>query len=162
MITEIKLANIATYNSVSFTGLQRQNFIYGANGSGKTTLSNYLMDVSNSSYSDCSITWENNIPLQVLVYNKTFREKNFNSTGKIPGIFTIGEKSKETTDRIDEINKRLDELKKNTIGCLTSQKKFQLRISIPFSSVSIFTNMNTGTPSLPYCIVSIGALGIRC
>lgn len=116
MITEIKLANIATYNSVSFTGLQRQNFIYGANGSGKTTLSNYLMDVSNSSYSGCSITWENNIPLQVLVYNKTFREKNFNSTGKIPGIFTIGEKSKETTDRIDEINKRLDELKKSTIG----------------------------------------------
>ena len=97
MITEIKLANIATYNSVTFTGLQRENFIYGTNGSGKTTLSNYLLDVSNPSYSDCSITWENNIPLQVLVYNKTFREKNFNSTGKIPGIFTIFETSFEIT-----------------------------------------------------------------
>ena len=74
MITEIKLANIATYNSVTFSGLQRENFIYGTNGSGKTTLSNYLLDVSNPSYSDCSITWENNIPLQVflayLVYLK--------------------------------------------------------------------------------------------
>ena len=116
MINAIKLSNVATYNSVNFTGLQRQNFIYGANGSGKTTLSNYLMDVTNPIYSDCSIIWENNIHLQVLVYNKKFREKNFNSSGKIPGIFTIGEKSKETTKRIDEINDRLDELKKYTIG----------------------------------------------
>lgn len=116
MITTIKLSNVATYESVEFSGLQRENFIYGANGSGKTTLSNYLMDSSNSSYNNCSITWENNTPLQILVYNKNFREKNFNSTEKIPGIFTIGEKSKETTNRINEINNRLDELKKSTIA----------------------------------------------
>ena len=116
MINSIKLENIATYESVEFSGLQRENFIYGANGSGKTTLSNYLMDYSNPSYNNCSITWENNTPLQILVYNKSFREKNFNSTEKIPGIFTIGEKSKETTNRINEINVRLDDLKKNTIA----------------------------------------------
>ena len=116
MITTIKLSNVATYESVEFSGLQRENFIYGANGSGKTTLSNYLMDSSNSSYNNCSITWENNTPLQILVYNKNFREKNFNSTEKIPGIFTIGEKSKETTNRINEINNRLDELKKKHFG----------------------------------------------
>lgn len=116
MITNIKLSNIATYEEVEFSELKEENFIYGANGSGKTTLSNYLMDPSSPSCNNCSVTWENNNPLQILVYNKKFREKNFNSTGKIPGIFTIGEKSKETTDRINKINDRLEELKKNTLG----------------------------------------------
>ena len=116
MINSIKLENTATYESVEFSGLQRENFIYGANGSGKTTLSNYLMDSSNPSYNNCSITWENNNPLEILVYNKSFREKNFNSTGKIPGIFTIGEKSKDTTDRINEIHNRLAELNRKTIA----------------------------------------------
>lgn len=85
MIKQIKLANIASYEKAEFLGLQRQNFIYGSNGSGKTTLSNYLADSTN--HSDCSIIWENNTPLEILVYNKNFRQKHFNSTGKIPGHF---------------------------------------------------------------------------
>lgn len=116
MITNIKLSNIATYEEVEFSELKEENFIYGANGSGKTTLSNYLIAPDSSEYKDCSISWKNNIPLEILVYNKKFRDKNFNTTGKIPGIFTIGEKSKETTDRINKINDRLEELKKNTLG----------------------------------------------
>ena len=62
MINSIKLENTATYESVEFSGLQRENFIYGANGSGKTTLSNYLIAPDSSEYKDCSISWKNNIP----------------------------------------------------------------------------------------------------
>ena len=76
MIKQIKLANIASYEKAEFLGLQRQNFIYGSNGSGKTTLSNYLADSTNLAYSDCSTTWENNTPLEILVYNKNFRQKH--------------------------------------------------------------------------------------
>ncbi|MCR4942730.1 MAG: AAA family ATPase [Campylobacter sp.] len=113
MINSIKLENIATYASVEFSGLQRQNFIYGSNGSGKTTLSNYLADSTNLAYSDCSTIWENDTPLEILVYNKNFRQKHFNSTGKIPGIFTIGEKSQEIAEQIEAKNKELESLKTN-------------------------------------------------
>lgn len=116
MITTIKLANVATYKEVEFSGLKEENFIYGTNGSGKTTLSNFLLAPKSSEYKDCSISWENNIPLEILVYNKKFRDKNFNSAGKIPGIFTIGEKSAEVTKRIEEINDQLKKLEKNIIA----------------------------------------------
>lgn len=88
--------------------LSKINFIYGANGSGKTTISNFIAEPTLSIFSDCSIVWENDQPLEALVYNKNFREKNFGQ--EIDGIFTIGSATKEDLELIEKKKKDLEEI----------------------------------------------------
>ncbi|WP_299160859.1 AAA family ATPase [uncultured Tenacibaculum sp.] len=108
MITNIKLHNVASYvNPVEINDLKRINFIYGSNGTGKTTFSNFLYDSTNLKYSDCNKKWKDDTELNVLVYNKKFREDYFGES-KLKGVFTLGKASKE---EIDTINTKKDELK---------------------------------------------------
>ena len=83
------------------------NFIYGANGCGKTTISNFIYDNSDQKFNSCSLTWQNDLPLKVLVYNKEFRERNFGK-GKLSGVFTLGE---ATAEQIKIIEQKTEELK---------------------------------------------------
>ena len=110
MIEQINVKNIATYNEigVSFENMKLINFIYGGNGSGKTTISNYLKSPLSPIYSSCSIDWDKDGELPILVYNKTFREENF-STGKIRGVFTLGKATKEELELIENKKKLLSE-----------------------------------------------------
>ena len=110
MIEQINVKNIATYNEigVSFKYMKLINFIYGGNGSGKTTISNYLKSPLSPIYSSCSIDWDKDGELPILVYNKTFREENF-STGKIRGVFTLGKATKEELELIENKKKLLSE-----------------------------------------------------
>lgn len=117
MIKRIKVRNVATYDDVGVTieNIEKVNYIYGANGCGKTTISNFLDNMEENQFSDCEVEWENNVSEKVFVYNKTFREKNFKESD-IAGIFTLGQ---ATTDEIDEINQKkedLDNVKKNIIA----------------------------------------------
>lgn len=106
MIQSIILKNVATYNEigVKFNNLKKVNFIYGLNGTGKTTISNFLSSIDHDNkkyvedFRNCTLKWKNK-PLQILVYNKEFREKNFGK-GKLNGIFTLG---KATTQQLQEI-----------------------------------------------------------
>ena len=109
MIEEISIKNVATYNDqgVQLSNLKKINFIYGANGCGKTTISNFVHDSSDPKFSSCSLTWQNNLPLKVLAYNKEFRVRNFGK-GKLNGVFTLGE---ATAEQIKEIEKKSEELK---------------------------------------------------
>lgn len=110
MIKTITLKNIATYdssNGVVIDNLKKINFIYGANGCGKTTLSNFLLEPDNEKFIDCTKVWENNTRLKILVYNKKFRERNFGN-GKLNGVFTLGQATK---DEIEVIGKKNEELK---------------------------------------------------
>lgn len=101
MIENIKVKNIATYSNegVNIDKLTKVNYIYGANGSGKTTISNVLDSPSTFQDKGCVLSWKNDSPLSVVVYNRNFRERNFNS-GKIPGVFTLGSATKEQLDEI--------------------------------------------------------------
>lgn len=113
MIESIYLKNIATFNSIEgikIEGLKKVNFIYGANGSGKTTISNFLMKPTDTKYKDCVVSWKNNQAINTLVYNKEFREKNFGK-GKIDGIFTLGEATKEEKQIIDDKTEQLKIIK---------------------------------------------------
>ena len=117
MINKMKIKNVATYDDVGVTieNIEKVNYIYGANGCGKTTISNFLDNMEENQFSDCEVEWENNVSEKVFVYNKTFREKNFKESD-IAGIFTLGQ---ATTDEIDEINQKkedLDNVKKNIIA----------------------------------------------
>lgn len=109
MIKSINIRQVASYNEngIQINDLKKINFIYGANGCGKTTISNFLFDSSNANFSDCTVNWNNEQNINTLVYNKQFREHNFGS-GKISGIFTLGE---ATAEEIENIKLKNEELK---------------------------------------------------
>tara|TARA_R110002020_G_scaffold323957_1_gene539749 strand:+ start:275 stop:2488 length:2214 start_codon:yes stop_codon:yes gene_type:complete len=109
MIENITIKNIATYDNsgIQVSDLKKVNFIYGANGCGKTTISNFLFNNSDDKFSNCSLAWQNNIPLNTLVYNKEFRERNFGK-GKLNGVFTLGE---ATAEQVKTIADKTEELK---------------------------------------------------
>ncbi|MES2478097.1 MAG: AAA family ATPase [Bacteroidota bacterium] len=109
MIKQIDIKNVATYDNhgVQFNDLKKVNFIYGANGCGKTTISNFIYDNSDQKFNSSSLTWQNALPLKVLVYNKEFRERNFGK-GKLNGVFTLGE---ATAEQIKIIEQKSEELK---------------------------------------------------
>lgn len=111
MIAKIKIKNTATFDNEGITidNLTKINFFYGANGSGKTTISNIIQ--SPSEYETCSIEWQDDTPLNVLVYNKKFRDLNFGST-KIDGVFTLGNATKEQIANIEEKKLRLEDIAK--------------------------------------------------
>jgi len=116
MIESINIKNIATFNAegVEINGLKKVNFIYGANASGKTTISNYLQNPNNEKYQgkDCCVKWKNDLKLNVLTYNKDFRERNFGK-GKIVGVFTLGQAAKEQKEEIDNKMEQLNKLKED-------------------------------------------------
>lgn len=129
MIKSISIKNVASYDKegIQITDLKKVNFIYGTNGCGKTTISNYLQQLDDPEFASSSLVWENGLSINLLVYNKNFREKNF--TGNIKGVFTLGQATKE---EIETIEKKKDELKSlkedgisknNTIENKTKEKK---------------------------------------
>lgn len=103
MIESLHLKSIATYDStgVNLTDLTKVNFIYGVNGSGKTTLTKLIFAPKEMPFKDCSIKWKNNLPIKALVYNKDFRDRNF-GLGKMDGVFTLGQATKEETETIEK------------------------------------------------------------
>lgn len=110
MLEEIVLKNIATYDTIGtcLSNLKKINFIYGSNGSGKTTVSNFISNPTDNKYNNCSLRWIAGQPIETMVYNKEFKEKNFNSTNIIKGIFTLGN---ATATDIQLINKKKEDLK---------------------------------------------------
>lgn len=109
MIDNIIIKNVATFDNdgIAITNTKKINFVYGSNGSGKTTISNYLMDSNSLRYHDCSFTWNDGNPIKIQVYNKEFREKNFGK-GSIPGVFTLGETTKDKIEKIENCQTNLD------------------------------------------------------
>lgn len=124
MIKTIKLKNCATYPSVgtSIENCQKVNFFYGPNGSGKSTISNFLNNPTSAQYRECEIEWENDTKVDVVVYNREFRVKNFKEN--IAGVFTLGQATIEDI----QVLEKLKEQRKNqgdeyTTRTNTFQKK---------------------------------------
>ncbi|MES2837567.1 MAG: AAA family ATPase [Bacteroidota bacterium] len=124
MIKQIEIKNVATYDNqgVLFDELKKVNFIYGANGCGKTTISNFIYDNTDAKFNNCLLTWQNAIPLKVLVYNKEFRERNFGK-GKLNGVFTLGEATAEQIKIIEQKNNELKAIKAEIIQKLETLEK---------------------------------------
>src|SRR5699024_2524933 len=74
------------------------NYVFGPNGSGKTTISQSLTSVENS-----HIDWASE-PRTVKVYNRDYVRNAFTKAEE-RGVFLLGEDSKETFDRIKELQK---------------------------------------------------------
>lgn len=122
MITRITLKNIASYDDTGsvIQDLSAVNFLYGTNGSGKTTISRYLhsvnCEVQSTDFADCQI--ESDDDCEVVVYNQDFKNKIY-QTGKLPGVFTIGEDTIEHVSKIEQLKeekqKKSDYLKKRKL-----------------------------------------------
>lgn len=123
MIKSIKLKNFATYSSEgsSIENCKKINFIYGPNGSGKTTISNFLQNPLEPQYSDCEIEWETNSAVDVIVYNREFREKNFK--GDIAGVFTLGQATIEEIKAIEAMKRQQSDLNKELIAAENTLNK---------------------------------------
>lgn len=114
MINGITIKNVACYdpeNGVEIRDLTKVNFIYGANGSGKTIISNLLYNSDDVNFHSCALDWQHNQQIKCLVYNKEFRERNFDN-GNIEGVFTLGQATKEEIELIEKKQTDLKELKK--------------------------------------------------
>ena len=140
MIKSIDIKNVATYDNqgVQLTDLKKINFIYGANGCGKTTISNFIYDNADLKFVDCSITWQNELPLNVLIYNKNFRERNFGN-GKLNGVFTLGEATAEQIKAIEEKNEELKIIKADGIKkkeTLESQRQEKEKLENEFKETT--------------------------
>ena len=106
MIKAIKLKNCATYPSVgtSIENCQKVNFFYGPNGSGKSTISNFLYNPTGLQYRECEIEWENNTAVDVVVYNREFRARNFKEN--IAGVFTLGQATIEDIQALEKMKEQ--------------------------------------------------------
>lgn len=128
MIKRVVIKDIATFDStgIELDNLQKVNFIYGGNACGKTTISRVLSsnDVA-VLYPKCEVFWGGQ-PLQVLTYNKDFREKNF--LENIPGVFTLGEASVEAIKEIDRLVAERAEYDKmlNTVNANIEKRKEEI------------------------------------
>ena len=100
MIESISISNVATYASTpeQLDGLSQFNFLFGSNGTGKTTISRLIAE--EGKFPTCRIKWKAGTKLQPMVYNHDFVERNFHQTLELKGVFTLGEKQKDTLEKI--------------------------------------------------------------
>lgn len=108
MITEVRLAGLPCFGAEAMLpGLSQINYIFGPNGSGKTTISQYL--ASYDPVSSSSVSWQQHSN-SVKVYNRSYVRASFTSAdGEEPGVFLLGDDSRETFQRIGALE---DEQKK--------------------------------------------------
>jgi hypothetical protein len=99
MIERISVANVATFHPTDpevLNDLRQFNCIFGSNATGKTTISRVIADPAFSS--TCQCTWKNGTPLEPLVLNRDFIDKNFS---QLRGVFTLGEEQKDVEEKIN-------------------------------------------------------------
>lgn len=114
MIQKISIKGVATFDQIGIElkDLKMINVIYGSNGTGKSTISKILANVEE--HPQCEIKWKDDASIDVLSYNKDFREKNYSE--QIPGVFTLGETTNDALKKIAERKARLDEIKSLELG----------------------------------------------
>ena len=117
MLESLQINSVATFCStgVQIDGLKPINFVYGANGSGKTTISNFLAtDNPQGLYPQCGKQWKGESELEIIVYNKQFKEDNFKREN-IDGVFTLGKATKEEKEAIAKLVEQRDQVKADGI-----------------------------------------------
>ncbi|MBT0671278.1 AAA family ATPase [Novosphingobium profundi] len=114
MLKELRISNCATYTGgeQNLGPLKEANFIFGTNGSGKTTMSRVI--AAPDAYPSCKATWTANRTLKSLVLNSDFAQRNYGS--EMPGIFTLGNESKDLLAKVDELRKKSGELRDDIDG----------------------------------------------
>lgn len=116
MIESLTICKVATYPETPeiMNALKSLNFIFGSNGTGKTTIGRVITDPAASP--GCGVIWKGGTPLQTLVYNSDFVERNFKPAEDLKGVFTLGEMQIGTLEKISELKLERDTLTKKVEG----------------------------------------------
>lgn len=116
MIESLSIAKVATYAETPevMSGLKAVNFVFGSNGAGKTTIGRLIADAT--SFPECRVSWKGGTPLQTLVYNRDFVDRNFKPSEDLKGVFTLGEEQVEVLEKIAELRLARDTLTKKIEG----------------------------------------------
>ncbi len=127
MIKHIRLENVATYSDPVDVNFKSLNFIYGGNGTGKTTISKLIS--GEIQHPSCRVDFDSQESDKVLVYNKTFVERNFREVGEIAGIFTLGSEAGDILDAIaakeGELEKARSEIKSRVTSIANLQEEIK-------------------------------------
>lgn len=110
MIKDIQIIPpVATYlNPTQLSDLRRINYIFGANGTGKTTISRVIAQAYG--YDHCRLDWQGANPLEPMVYNRDFVDRNFNQDGPLQGVFTLGENQVEAEREIARLRPEIEKV----------------------------------------------------
>ena len=110
MIESLSIAKIASYPDTPevMNGLKSLNFIFGSNGTGKSTIGHLIADPN--AFPSCSVTWKGGTPMETLVYNREFVDRNFKPSEALKGVFTLGDKDIDTLNAIEQMKKERDTL----------------------------------------------------
>lgn len=105
-LTTIKLRNVATFDrdGVTFGNLAPVSIIYGGNGTGKSTLTKVVSDPT--AYPDCELEWSDFDAMPVMAYDHRFRQSNISEN--MPGVFTLGEASAQSSEEIARVREELE------------------------------------------------------
>lgn len=116
MIESLSISKVATYPEVPevMNGLKSLNFIFGSNGTGKTTIGRVIAEPASSP--TCATSWKGGTPLQTLVYNRDFVDRNFKPAEDLKGVFTLGEQQVGTLVKIAELKLERDSFTKKIEG----------------------------------------------
>lgn len=116
MIESLSIAKVATYPEAPevMNGLKSLNFVFGSNGTGKTTIGRVIAEPTFSP--TCTTSWKGGTPLQTLVYNRDFVDRNFKPAEDLKGVFTLGEQEVGTLERIAVLKSEHDSLTKKIEG----------------------------------------------
>ena len=116
------IRNISFDNAIPFTsegsfmdGLKKINIIYASNGTGKTSMSKLIGDPSANT--GVKVTWNNNTPLNVVVFNRYFIRRNFSPKFPLKGIFTLGENQISAESQIQRMREEIYDLKNSMDKC---------------------------------------------
>ncbi|MDY6970168.1 MAG: AAA family ATPase [Spirochaetota bacterium] len=159
MITKINLNGVACFKRLATLETDKKvNLIYGLNGTGKSTLSDFLYDVTDSDFSNCSVEGLNSE--EILVYNQRFIRDYFYQPDNLKGIFTLSKENKEAEENVKSAEQeiaQLEEDKKSNTDIITthnsdlSQKKQNTENKI----WEIKSSYAGGDRVLEYCLAGL-------
>jgi wobble nucleotide-excising tRNase len=117
MIRNMSFGNATPFTSEgsSMDGLKKINIVYGPNGTGKTSMSKLIGDPSANK--GVSISWNNNTPINVVVFNRDFIRRNFSPKFPLKGIFTLGENQISADSQIQKMRDDIQVLKNSMDEC---------------------------------------------
>lgn len=159
MIRKISILGSACYKQTATLETEKNiNLIYGLNGSGKSTLSEYLRNLNNPIYSNCTIE-----PIldtdteEILVYNENYVQDVFYSSETQRGIFSLSKENSDARKKIDSAIIELKDLsskadKQSELLCKLSEEWEAVRDSFYNRFWQIKKQYSGGDRVLEYCL----------
>jgi len=159
VITKIDLNKVACFKGLATLATDKRiNLIYGLNGTGKSTLSDFLYDMSNLTFSNCSVDGLSNE--EIVVYNQRFIRDNFYEPDNLKGIFTLSKENKEAEEKIRSADQEITKLetdKKGKSDAINTHNNelVQKKLNAENKAWEIKTTFTGGDRVLEYCLAGL-------